>query len=155
MNATFMTLVMDWLVENAQRLFSKSPVFYKVYLIAGALVTVAPLAINTLYKWGLLDTRFTQHTDDIMYWCGILTMFFAKIAQAHKINAVTKDGNLLVTLDEKKTPFSAKIAVKKAAKMDIPVVDKVMATTTDVPPEITNIPIDQHADTETVNEPKG
>lgn len=134
---------LSWFVEFGIRFVTKTPKFFVVFIILGFILACMPEGFDLAYKMKWIDFKFKPITDGVLYGAGVMAGLIAKIVNGYSLIAKTEQGNILAKIDEKKMPFTAKIAEKKVEELSLPTVTgTVVAQTTDAPPETKVIHVD-------------
>jgi len=119
--------VLSWLQENLQRLFVKSPLFFKIWaLISGSLILITgvPDFINMLHINGfeipnLWDAAITKAVG----WASRGVFLMSILTSQSKPAAITDQGEVIKSTDTKKLPFTSAIEQKSAVKHGVDVVE--------------------------------
>lgn len=115
--------ILTWLQENIQRLFVKSPTFFKVWsYISGALllITGIPDFINILPFDLHLSPLFSEKINEAVKWASSAALFMSLITSKSKpVGVEVNTGKVVKITDEKKLPFTAAAEKKSAAKQEI------------------------------------
>lgn len=123
--------ILTFLQENLQRLFTKSPTFFKVWMaISGALVLVTglPEFINMLHINGInIPDLLNAKSNLIVSWASRGVFFMSLLTTQSKPTAVTNDGTVVKVTDTKKLPFTAAKEQKAAVKKDVPVIQNIVS----------------------------
>lgn len=120
-------IVLAFIQENLQRLFTKSPTFFKVWtFISGALVLITGLPafidmlnINGFHipdLWNEAVTKSVGYASS-----GILLM--SLLTTQSPPAGTTTTGEVIKSTDQKKLPFTAAKEQKIADKKDLPIVE--------------------------------
>lgn len=131
-------LFIKWLQENIQRLFTKSPLFFKIWMgISGAfvLVTAIPEAL-TIFKIDL-PQLFNDTLQKIISGASTGMFLMALMTTQSKAVGVDVNGNILKKTDEKQLPFTSVQEVKEVAKKSDTINELVVTGKVDIAPEKT------------------
>jgi hypothetical protein len=107
------TVITDFLRESLNRLFSKSPKFFKIFQLLAAGLTFAGYIPSMLQRWfGIVvpGPTITFCEDVAKYAAGFFAAALLPVAQ--KPVAQTKEGEAIKVTDEEKMPFTAKAEAK-------------------------------------------
>lgn len=119
--------ILTFLQETLQRLFTKSPKFFKVWmLISGALVLITGLPdfINFLHIAGFtIPNVWNEHVTIAVAWASRAALLMATLTTKSIPIAKTEGGNILKVTDETKLPFTAAVEQKSAVKNNIDTVE--------------------------------
>lgn len=107
------SIVLDFFKELLNRLFSKSPKFFKVLQVFSACLTFAGYVPSMLQRWiGVPVPGHIIHLfEDIANYAGVFFLG-VMLPVAQKPVAQTAEGEAIKVTDEKKMPFTAKAETK-------------------------------------------
>jgi hypothetical protein len=106
-------IVIDFLSEFLNRLFTKSPKFFKVLQIFFGLLTFASYVPSMLQRWFGVEVpgpTITLLEDIAKYSAGFFAALLLPVKQVPV--AQTPEGEAIKVTDEKKMPFTAKAETK-------------------------------------------
>ncbi|HEY9340757.1 MAG TPA: hypothetical protein VIQ23_04200 [Hanamia sp.] len=119
--------VLNWLRENLQRLFVKSPLFFKIWtIIFGALVLITgvPDFINMLDINGItIPNLWDDAITKAVAWASRGGFIMSMLTTQSNPTAITDQGKVIKTTDTKKLPFTAAVEQKTAVKKMVDVVE--------------------------------
>lgn len=101
--------------ENLQRLFTSSPVFFKVWTLISlvlVLVTGVPDLINWLGDTVVIPDLWNDKINEAVAWASRAALFMSLLTTQSKTVAQTEDGSGLKVTDTKALPFTAKSEAK-------------------------------------------
>lgn len=122
--------VLMFLKEFLQRLFTKSPKFFKVWTwISGALVLVTgiPQLISSLPFQVHIPDVFNERLTAAIAWSSRAALLMSLLTTQSKPVGVTEDGKVVKATDDKQLPFTAATELKSAIKHDITPVEVITA----------------------------
>jgi len=121
------TNVLTFLRENLQRLFTKSPLFFKVWMIiSGALVLITgmPDFINMLSGNGFhIPDLWNVKVTNAVAWASRAALFMSLLTTQSKPAGITQDGTVIKTTDTDKLPFTTASEQKIVDKTEAPVIE--------------------------------
>jgi len=109
--------VLNFLQEMLQRLFTKSPMFFKVWVFissAFVLITGVPDFLSMFHVQ--IPNLWNEHVTQAVAWSSRAMLFMSALTTQSKPTAITEDGTILKKTDEKKLPFTAKNEANVASK---------------------------------------
>lgn len=120
MNANILT----FLKESLQRLFAKSPKFFKVWqIVSGILVLITgiPELINSLPFHVTIPDLWNARVTEAVAWASRAALFMSLLTTQSTPIGVTDEGkgNVLKATDSDKLPFTAAVEKKEAAKENV------------------------------------
>lgn len=107
------SIIIDFFRESLNRLFSKSPKFFKIFQLFAAALTFAGYVPSMLQRWFGVEvpgTTITMCEDVAKYAAGFFLAVLLPVAQ--KPVAKTEEGEAIKVTDEKRMPFTAKAETK-------------------------------------------
>lgn len=112
-----------WLSENLNRLFAKSPKFFRVWqIIAVVLVLITGLP-QLFEQFDInLPTLWNDRVNSAIAWASRGLLLMSLLSVQSKPIGVTDDGTVIKATNEK-LPFTASNEAKSAVKKDLPKVD--------------------------------
>lgn len=130
------SVITDFFRESLNRLFSKSPKYFKVAQFITALLALAGFVPRILQKY--FNIEIPNHTEELCKDIGIFfSGFFGAVLLpvAQKPVAKTEEGEAIKVTDEKRMPFTAKAEtrVMQEAVPPPPVKDVPESTNEDIP----------------------
>lgn len=114
--------VLQFLQEFLQRLFTKSPKFFKVWTwISGALVLITGIpAFITMLPVGItIPDIFNQGVTTAVRYAGTGVLLMSLLTTQSKPVGVTETGAVIKSTDGKQLPFTAAAEQKSADKHEI------------------------------------
>lgn len=111
--------ILTFLQENLQRLFTKSPMFFKIWtLIAGVfvLITGIPELLNALPFDLHIPDVWNERTTIAVKWASRAAAAMALLTTKGIPVGITPGGNVLKVTNETKLPFTAALEKKSAEK---------------------------------------
>lgn len=119
--------VLTFFQELLQRLFTKSPTFFKVWsIISGTLVLITGLPdfINMLGINGIhIPDLWNASVTNSVAWASRAALFMSILTSQSKPSAIDSEtGKVIKNTDEKKLPFTAAREARSAEKHDVDVV---------------------------------
>lgn len=111
--------VLKFLRETLQRFFTKSPLFFKIWMmVSGALVLITgiPDLINSLPFHVTLPEIFNDRLNTAVAWASRGAFVMAWLTTAEKPIGLSTDGDILKTTAQDKLPFTAAADLKKVTK---------------------------------------
>lgn len=111
------SIIIDFFRESLNRLFSKSPLFFKVAQLISACLAFAGFVPRILQSY--FNIEIPNHTEELCKDIGIFfTGFFGAVLLPVKQKPVakTEEGEAIKVTDEKKMPFTAKAETKEMAE---------------------------------------
>jgi len=114
--------VLTFLREFIQRLFTKSPKFFKIWtLISGALVLITGIpAFITMLPVGItIPDIFNQGVTTAVRYAGTGVLLMSLLTTQSKPGAITDGGVVIKSTDSNQLPFTAATEMKSAIKHDI------------------------------------
>lgn len=111
------SVILNFFTELINRLKSKSPKFFKILQLFAALLTFAGYVPSMLKVWfnvQVPDHTITLFEDIAKYSAGFFAAAF--LPTQSKSVAMTEDGDILKTTNEKTMPFTAAAEVKVEEK---------------------------------------
>ena len=119
--------VLTFLQENLQRLFVKSPLFFRIWMfISGALVLITgvPDFINMLNINGfVIPDLWNDAVTTAVGWASRGVFLISLLTSQSKPAAITDQGEIIKTTDTKKLPFTSAVEQKSAVKKGVDVVE--------------------------------
>lgn len=119
--------VLTFLQENLQRLFVKSPLFFRIWtLIFGALVLITgvPDFVNMLHINGfVIPDLWNDAVTKAVGWASRGGLLMSLLTTQSKPAAITDQGKIIKTTNTKKLPFTAAVEQKSAVKKGVAVVE--------------------------------
>ena len=115
-----------FLKENIQRLFTKSPLFFKIWSTVATvlvLITGIPELINYLSGAITIPDAWSPQITQAVAWASRAALFMSLMTTQGTPSAQTLDGTILKKTDEKKLPFTAK-SEENLIDTDIPILIK-------------------------------
>lgn len=115
--------ILLFLQETLQRLFTKSPLFFRVWTyisLALVLITSVPEIINYISGVITIPDLWNAQITLIVAWASRVALFMSLLTTQSKVTAKTEDGVLLKTTNDTSLPFTNK-AEKKADTENLPV----------------------------------
>ena len=117
-----------FLQENLQRLFTKSPLFFKIWTyisLALVLITGVPDLINAIGDSVVIPDLWNLKITAAVAWSSRAALFMSLLTTQSTTVAVTEDGTGLKATDATALPFTAKNEAKVADKQALtpPTVD--------------------------------
>lgn len=106
-----------FLQENLQRLFTKSPLFFKIWTyisLALVLITGVPDLINWLGDSVVIPDLWNLKITAAVAWSSRAALFMSLLTTQSTTVAVTEDGTGLKATDATALPFTAKNEAKVA-----------------------------------------
>jgi len=111
----------DWLAENVNRLFVKSPKFYQVWQwVSGAVVAISGLPLTLDYLGIKLPAPYDALENKTVLIAAGVALFMSSLSSQSKVVSNTKDGVIVTPTDAAKLPFSAAVETKAIAAADTP-----------------------------------
>ncbi len=111
-------LFLAWLSENLNRLFTKSPLFYKVWqIILGALILVTGLPKFLLAFHLHIPSPYDVFANQSVAWCSIGAFIMASLSSKGRVQV--SEGEIVKKTDETKLPFTAEAEKKEVEKQNI------------------------------------
>lgn len=107
------SIIIDFFRESLNRLFSKSPKFFKIFQLFAASLTFAGYIPSMLQRWFGVEVpgpTITLCEDIAKYAAGFFAAALLPVAQ--KPVAKTEEGEAIKVTDEKRMPFTAKAETK-------------------------------------------
>lgn len=121
--------IVKFLQETLQRIFQKSPTFFKWWqIITGVLTCIAGIPFLMTNLGITLPEPFATMSNKAVTFAGGGAFFMSLMAVRQVPVAQTEEGKGIVVIDEKKLPFTAKSEEKKVQE------------TVPQPPVIENVP---------------
>lgn len=111
-----------FLKENIQRLFTKSPLFFKIWSTVATvlvLITGIPELINYLSGAITIPEAWSPQITQAVAWASRAALFMSLMTTQSTPSAQTLDGTILKKTDEKKLPFTARHEEKQSKKVPI------------------------------------
>ena len=118
-------IVLTWLQENIQRLFVKSPTFFKVWIwISGALVLITgvPEFITAMPFNITIPDLWNAKITLIVAWASRGVLLMSLLTTQSKPAAITTTGAVLKVTDNK-LPFTAVTEQIAAGRQGVPIVE--------------------------------
>ena len=115
-------LLILFLKENIQRLFTKSPLFFKIWSTIAAilvLITGIPELINYLSGAITIPEAWSPAITQAVAWASRAALFMSLMTTQSTPTGQTIQGEVLKKTDEKKLPFTAKQETKHAKNAPI------------------------------------
>ena len=106
-----------WFIETLNRIFTKSPKFFRIWqMVAGAVALVGWIP-STLELVGIaIPEPYTGTTARIIKWCGTIALFMASLPTQSKVVAIDECGDAMKQTDKKELPFTARQEDKQVAQ---------------------------------------
>lgn len=104
-----------WMQENLQRLFTKSPLFFKIWTyisLALVLVTGVPDLINWLGDSFVIPDLWNMKITAAVAWSSRAALFMSLLTTQSATVAITEDGTGLKATNAEALPFTAKNEAK-------------------------------------------
>ena len=101
-----------FLRENLQRLFTKSPFFFKIWSLISltlVLITGIPDFVNTLSGIVVIPDVWGEHITIAVAWASRAALFMSLLTTQSNTVAITEQGKVLKQTDAKSLPFTATI----------------------------------------------
>lgn len=117
-----------FLKENLQRLFTKSPLFFKVWTFISlvlVLITGVPELVNAISGVITIPELWNIHITTAVAWASRAALFMSMLTTQSVIAASTSGGIPLKQTDAAALPFTAAAEVKTLDKVDVPVAKNV------------------------------
>lgn len=118
-------MIILWLKENLQRLFVKSPTFFKIWGVISAFfaaLTTLPDLISSISALGIhIPDLWNQKATLIVRCVSLAFVFMSSLTTQSKPAAIKTDGTVLKETHENLS-FTAVKELKDADKHDLPVV---------------------------------
>lgn len=116
--------IITFLQELLQRLFTRSPKFFKIWtIIAGALVLVTGLPeLLTAININVPDLWNAKITTAVA-WASRAALFMSLLTTSSKPAGVTPTGTIIKATDTTKLPFTAAEEKKEAVKKEVDTVE--------------------------------
>ena len=112
-------LLLKFFQETLNRLFTKSPKFYKIWqLISSALLLISGVPYLLVQLGIVLPEPFATLASKAVTFAAAAALFMSMLSTQSKTVAVTNEGDLLKKTDEIKLPFTAQSEIKQANKED-------------------------------------
>lgn len=126
MNST----IVLFLKENLQRLFTKSPLFFKVWTFISlvlVLITGVPELVNAISGVITIPELWNIHITTAVAWSSRAALFMSMLTTQSAVVAVTTGGVPLKQTDAQSLPFTAaaEVKVSEKATVDVPVAKNV------------------------------
>lgn len=115
-----------FLQENLQRLFTKSPLFFKIWTYISlllVLVTGIPELVNAISGVIVIPDLWNEHITLIVSWASRGILFMTLLTTQSKTVAQTVNGVALKETDAKSLPFTAKNETKIVNEQSVPTVN--------------------------------
>jgi hypothetical protein len=112
-----------FLKENLQRLFTESPLFFKIWSgVAGVfvLITGVPELINAFTGVLTIPEAWSPHITTAVAWASRAALFMSLMTTQSKPAGQKIDGTILKKTNEKFLPFTAKNEEKRITN-DVPI----------------------------------
>lgn len=117
--------ILSFLQETLQRLFTKSPKFFKIWMIiSGTLVLITGIPDWIRFTGITIPNLWNHDVTLAVAWASRAATFMAILTSKSPIVAVTVGGNVLKATDDTKLPFTAAVEQKAAVKEQVPKVDE-------------------------------
>ena len=112
-SATFL----NWLRETLERLFMKSPTFFKIWQIIATLMMIISGVPYILTALGLhLPEPFSTLSNKVIAFCGATALFMSSLTVKTQPVAQTEEGKAITSLPTDKLPFTKKTEADEVAK---------------------------------------
>lgn len=118
--------ILTFLQENLQRLFTKSPKFFRIWtLVSGALVLITglPDLINSLPFDVHIPDLWNARVTTAVAWASRAAFFMSLLTTQSVPVGVTAGGNVIKVTDQTKLPFTAAVESKVADKENVSAVE--------------------------------
>lgn len=118
--------ILTFLQENIQRLFTKSPKFFKIWTIVSTilvLITGIPDLINSLPFHVTIPDLWNARVTVAVAWASRAALFMSLLTTQSSAVGVTPGGNVVKMTADDKLPFTAATEAKAAVKNNIPAVE--------------------------------
>lgn len=118
--------VLTFLQENLQRLFTKSPKFFRIWtIVSGALVLITgiPELISALPFDVHIPDLWNAKVTEAVAWASRAALFMSLLTTKSEPVGVTAGGNVLKVTDATKLPFTAATEAKSADKKNVSAVE--------------------------------
>jgi len=117
-----------FLKENLQRLFTKSPMFFKIWSwisLCLVLITGVPDLINSLSGIVVIPDVWNANITQAVAWASRAALFMSLLTTQSKTVAQTDEGTGLKKTDSAALPFTAKVEANVAEKQEesVPIIN--------------------------------
>lgn len=115
-------IVIKWLQETIQRLFTSSPLFFKIWTIISTilvLITGVPELVNFISGVITIPDLWNANITLAVAWAARAALFMSLLTTQSTPVLVTSEGTILKTTDDVKLPFTAIAEQKIAVATDV------------------------------------
>lgn len=112
----------NWVKEFVKRLKTTTPSFYKVFIGIGAFCAVLPNIVQEARALNLIPAKFNDEVELALRVAGVVLMVISRTVSYQTTLGLTKSGNVIKTIDDKKLPFTARSEQKRAVKCHEPTI---------------------------------
>lgn len=119
-------IVLLFLQENLKRLFTSSPLFFKIWSwisLILVLITGIPDLINSLSGIIVIPDMWNEHITVAVAWSSRAALFMSLLTTQSKTIAQTDEGIGLKKTDASSLPFTAKAEATVVGKQIVPTVN--------------------------------
>lgn len=113
-------IVLSFVQETLQRLFTKSPLFFRIWTLVAAvlvIITGLPDFINWLGVFNFhIPDLWSDKVNEAVAWASRAALIMTALTTQSKPVAVDEKGELLKKTNEKRLPFTAQSEQKIAVK---------------------------------------
>jgi hypothetical protein len=114
--------LLNWLKENLSRLFTKSPKFFRIWNLIGALLTIICGIPLLLKQCGIeLDEPLNSLSNKLVTGAGIAMFWMTKLTSQSAPVSITQQGEVIKKVNEEKLPFTAESEKKEAVAAGVEV----------------------------------